>query len=185
MVSVSVRCVTDLFGAPPLDVPQRDHRALRRRQRGDRPLDHVARLGGEQPLLGEARRRRRPVPGPVVVGAVEAVGSTAGSSASSDENGSDRPSRMPARLGAVREDAEQPRLQRRAPLEAVDALEDGEPGLLRDLLGDRLVSTRTCARRARASRGTSRSARGRRPRRLREAPRRAVASLCIVSTARA
>jgi hypothetical protein len=40
------------------------------------------------------------------------------------------------RLGSVREDAEDPRLQRRAPLEAIDPLQDGEPGLLCDLLGD-------------------------------------------------
>jgi hypothetical protein len=34
------------------------------------------------------------------------------------------------------EDREQPGAQRRAPLEAVDAAQHGEPGLLYDLLGD-------------------------------------------------
>jgi hypothetical protein len=42
------------------------------------------------------------------------------------------------RFCPVREDAKDPRLQRGAPLETIDAFEDGEPGLLRDLLGDRL-----------------------------------------------
>jgi hypothetical protein len=36
----------------------------------------------------------------------------------------------------VREDAEDPGLERRAPLEAVEALQDPEPRLLHDLLGD-------------------------------------------------
>ena len=40
------------------------------------------------------------------------------------------------RLGRVREDPEDPGLQRRAALEAVEALEDAEPGFLDDLLGD-------------------------------------------------
>ena len=46
-----VESVTNLVGAPPFDVAQRDHRPLARRQRIDRLRDHVARLGGEQALL--------------------------------------------------------------------------------------------------------------------------------------
>jgi hypothetical protein len=40
------------------------------------------------------------------------------------------------RLGRVREDPEDPGLQRGAPLEAVDPLHDPQPRLLHDLLGD-------------------------------------------------
>ena len=41
------------------------------------------------------------------------------------------------RAGPVREDAEDPGLERGPALEAVDALQNGKPGVLRDLLGDR------------------------------------------------
>ena len=44
----------------------------------------------------------------------------------------------PARLGLVYEDREDPRAQRRASFEAIHAVEDGQPGLLHDLLGERV-----------------------------------------------
>src|SRR6185436_18357201 len=48
-------------------------------------------------------------------------------------------SRLPcsARLGLVDEDAKQPRLEARSALEAVDPVENCEPGLLHHLFGDR------------------------------------------------
>ena len=46
-----------------------------------------------------------------------------------------------AGLGGVDEDAQDPRLQRRAALEAVEPLQDAEPRLLDDLLGDARVFT--------------------------------------------
>jgi hypothetical protein len=53
----------------------------------------------------------------------------------------DRPTlTLGPRLGDVREDPEQPGLERRASFEAADAGERAEPGLLHDLLGNRAVA---------------------------------------------
>ena len=53
--------VARLLGGQALHVAQRDHGALVLGQRRDRLLDRAPRLAGEQPLLGHASRRGRPV----------------------------------------------------------------------------------------------------------------------------
>ena len=47
---------------------------------------------------------------------------------------------LAAAFGAVGEDAEEPGLEGGAGLEAIDALEDAEPGLLNDVLGGGAVA---------------------------------------------
>ena len=69
--------VAGLLGREPVDVAQRDHGALRRRQRHDRGDDPLLRLAREQPLLGDAverARRRRPRPAAGHARVDEAVG---------------------------------------------------------------------------------------------------------------
>ena len=66
-------------------------------------------------------------------------GSTAGSSSPAPaERGERHAARLALAAGAraVGDDPQDPGLQRRAALEAVEALQDAEPGLLHDLLGD-------------------------------------------------
>ena len=78
LVSEMLEHVTDLLGAAALDVAQRDHRALRRRQRRDRPIDDRSRVScAEQPLLRDlvpGLRGRRPAAGAAPVRPLEAVG---------------------------------------------------------------------------------------------------------------
>ena len=76
--------------------------------------------------------------GPGVVAAVEAVRLDRGLVTLERRERERAALADPACLGAVREDAEDPRLQRRALLEAVDPLDDREPRLGRDLLRNRL-----------------------------------------------
>ena len=102
-----------------------------------------ARLRSEQPLLRQAARRRRPA------ARVSARGRRAGTGPRrrpprarapgrwSAENGIDAPFALRARLRGVDEDAEDPRLERRAPFEAIERAEHAQPRLLHDLFGDR------------------------------------------------
>ena len=104
--------------------------------------DAPAGLVGEQPLLGHvarAARARRPMAGPAVAVAEEAIrldGRLVVGVAAEAREGHAAALALAPRLGRVREDPEDPGLQRRAALEAVEALEDAEPGFLDDLLGD-------------------------------------------------
>ena len=125
-----LECVTDLLGAPTLDVAEGDHCALRGRQTLDRVSDHPQSLSTEEPLLGPALRRRSPLP------VDEAVGIDRGLELERRERSRARLP-LPACLRPVRDDAEDPRLERRAALEAVDAVQDGDPALLHDVLRDR------------------------------------------------
>ena len=79
-------------------------------------------------------------PGPPVAGALEAIGVDGGLVAGDvrgHEGGERHAARLalPAGLRPVGQDAEQPGLQRRALLEALEPGEDAEPRLLDDLLG--------------------------------------------------
>ena len=86
-------------------------------------------------------RRRRPGAGSVEGAVGDDLRAVARGPAPGQLSQHDRPAlSLASRLGPVGEDAEQPRLQRRAPVEAIDAAEDGEPGLLDDILGRRLAS---------------------------------------------
>ena len=134
--------VTDLVARPALDVAQRDDGSLARRQRLDGALDHLARLGRDQPVLGQLARRRRPSAGIVrmVVGE-EAVGvdrrlGHAGWIVQRRERDAAALS-LRAGLRGVDEDPEDPRLERRAALEAVERAEHAQPRLLDDFLGHR------------------------------------------------
>src|SRR5918992_5247724 len=137
--------LADLVCAPADEVPQGDDGTLRRRQRGNRPLDDFDRLAQERALLREltpALRRRRPVVGPARAGAVEASAIDGelccGDLLVAQCREGDAPAlRGGARLRPVREIPKEPRLEGRAPLEALDANENSEPRLLHDLLRDR------------------------------------------------
>ena len=88
------------------------------------------------------RRARRPVAGPArVVGRQEAIGIDRRALALvvAAQRGERHGARLAlaAGLGAVGQDAKEPRLQRGAALEALEAREHGAPGLLDDLLRHR------------------------------------------------
>src|SRR5215208_5223175 len=108
--------VTNLLAAPPFDIAERDHGALRRRKLRDRILDHAARLAREQPLLGEAAGRRAPVARPRLVRASEAIGIDRAVVGLERRERQCPPLAHAACLRTVREDPEEPRLQRRAAL---------------------------------------------------------------------
>jgi hypothetical protein len=122
--------VTDLLGTPALDVAERDHGALRGWERLDRVADHAERFGAEQPLLRPALGRRRPL------AAHEAAGIHRRLRLERGERTGARLA-LSSGLSPVRDDAEDPRLERGAALEAVDAVQDCEPALLHHVLGDR------------------------------------------------
>ena len=136
-----VERVTDLLRRPALDVAQGDHGTLARRQRLDRPRDQLARLRREDALLRQLARRRRP--------AARMQRVVLGQEAIRVDRGLRHAARLVQRrerqrpalalrpcLRGVDEDAEHPRLQRGAALEAVEAPEHAEPGLLHYLLGN-------------------------------------------------
>jgi hypothetical protein len=138
-----LQSATHLLGRQALDVAHGDHRALHLRQLRDLRLDPLDRLVGGQRTLGllpPAHRRRRPRAraGP---GTDEAIGIDRGEIAvallARERREGDRaPLALAARARAVDEDAEDPGAQRRALLEAVEALQRGQPRLLYDVLGD-------------------------------------------------
>ena len=113
-------------GGDAFDVAQDHHLALGLGQPGEQVVDPPGELLGDQALvdpLGPRHRWRAPR-----AGRVEAV----------DELVVGPPGLLlptGARPGAVEEDPEEPGLERRAPLEALDAADDRHPRLLADLLG--------------------------------------------------
>ena len=103
--------------------------------------DQVERLAPEQRVLGQrlpVGRVLAPVAGERVVRAAEAVRVDRRLVALGRERGERHAARLAraARLRDVRDDPDDPGAQRRAALEAVQPLEDAEPRLLHDLLGD-------------------------------------------------
>ena len=132
----------DLLRVAALDVAHRDHDALRRRKLVDGGEHDVECLSVGEGLVGEplpVAGIGPPMAGEGIIGAPEALGIDGRLIALGRQRreGDGAGLAHPARLGGVDEDAQDPRSQRRAALEAVDALEDAEPGLLDDLLGDR------------------------------------------------
>jgi hypothetical protein len=118
-----------------------DDDALRRRQLVDGGEHDVERLALGECLFGQPLPIARvgpPVAGERVVGATEAIGLDGGLPAHGRQRGERHGAGVggAARLGPVDEDPQDPRPQRRAALEAVEALQDAEPCLLDDLLGD-------------------------------------------------
>src|SRR5439155_8557998 len=96
----------------------------------------------EQPLLRPGLWLRRPVTRPaLVIWRQEAVGIDRGLGhgvGSLERRERHRPALpLSTRLRDVRENPEDPGLQRGAALEAVDPVEDADPRLLHDLLGNR------------------------------------------------
>ena len=159
MTSAEIEGVTDLVRRPAVDVAQTDHGRLRRGQGVDRLGDLRARLGREQPLLGQVARADR----------------TSGRDcARRPRAGSDRGRRRLGHTGRivergerqdpsfalgtglcrVDEDPKDPRLEGRTSLEAVEGAEHAHPGLADHFLGDRAVRGRRCARREAARRST-------------------------------
>ena len=134
------RGVADLGGRQPLDVAQLEHGALGRRQRVDDHPQLVPQLGSQHTRLREVLggRRRRPVPGPASLRS-EAVGIDGRFVLiEAERQGRERsgaPLALATRAGPVDEDAEHPRLERRAALEPADPLHDTEEGLLHHVLG--------------------------------------------------
>ena len=138
-----VEQLAGLGGAEPDQVPHRDHRALLARQPVDGREQVRAQLAGEQARLRvavEPRRRARPASvggerrrlhGGLAVGLDRREGQAPGVA--------DGP-----RAGAVDEDAEDPRPQRRAALEPVEPAHHAEPGLLHDVV-DRRVRVQVAA----------------------------------------
>ena len=133
----------DLLRVPALDVAQDDDLLLARRQLGDRGPHLLERLAGQQPLLRAGALCGGIAPAAGVQRVVGAAGSGPGrrrarprASGASEDSGTLRALPFPARARAVGDDAQDPGLQAGAALEAVQALEDAEPRLLDDLLGD-------------------------------------------------
>ena len=134
----------DLLRLPALDVAQDDDLLLARRQLGDRGADLLQRLGRQQLLVGHPRpavRRDRPAARVArVARRAEAVRVDRGLVlVLRRERGHRHAARLPlpARTRAVGDDPQDPGLQARAALEAVQPLQDAEPGLLHDLFGHR------------------------------------------------
>ena len=117
--------ITDFLGGEALDVMQRDHRALPGRQAINLSTDHVQRLVGDQHVVryaGPATGRSRPVSRKALGFSEEPVGRHRRVGVADFERRERNAPRLAhaARLGSVDDDAEQPRLERRPPLEAVD-----------------------------------------------------------------
>jgi hypothetical protein len=137
----------DLAGVPALDVAQHEDVRLARGQLGDRVADAVERLTAEHALLGQrapVRRSGRPVPGPAVAFRPEALGvdDVAAVVVLAEQRRERRAATLAHRpcAGAVGQDLKHPGLQRRAPFEAIDPVQDGKPRLLDDLLGHGAVA---------------------------------------------
>src|SRR3954447_22710476 len=132
--------VADLLGLEPLDVAQRQHRLLRLGERSDRRAQPFARLERREPALGvlPRSRRRGPVPRPRGAVALEALRRHGRLVACPRERGEWHAAALAyaAGLRLVGEDVEQPRLEGRPLLEAVQAVDGRDPRLLHDLLGD-------------------------------------------------
>ena len=171
MVSVSVRALhTSSALQPSMSRSEMTARCVGGRA-SIASLDHLARFPSQQPLLRKAARRCGPVPGHAWPSPWKRSASTAGSSASSDEKGSERPSRMPrvfarfVRMRKIHVFSEERPSKRSIPSRTASQVSARPP---RQPPGTR----RTSAPRARALRGTSRSARGTRIRRPSGAARR-------------
>ena len=131
------------------DQPLMSRRAITSRWRtgssGDRLQQHLARFLRAQALLGRAPLggRARPVAGMRIAERLEAVGVDRGLVATLVAPTLQERERQHAALalapGArlVEQDAGDPGPQRGAALEAIDPVQDREPGVLNDLLGDR------------------------------------------------
>lgn len=133
--------VAHLFGRATDDVAQRHDDTLSVRQRVKSLSQARTSLARQQALLGniaERLRWRGPMPRPWIVAVPEPLRRNGGLVTFDLESGEGKRSRLAdtARLRLVREDAEEPRLQARAALEAFDSVENRKPGLLHDLLGN-------------------------------------------------
>src|SRR4051795_5203578 len=122
--------VTHLFRRPALDVAEADHQPLRRRQLLDRRCDHATHLRRLEflPRLGEPRPATRelrvPEPGRIdrrLVLRRFALEAREGKAARLA---------LGARLRGVRDDAEDPGLQRGAALETREAAQHAQPRVL-------------------------------------------------------
>src|SRR6266567_1429060 len=134
----------DVTGLPrfePLHVAHGDHGPLPRREGLDGAGDHAHGLVRHQPVLGDAVPRpgeAGPASRPRVARREEPVRIDGGLIWPRVEQRGERdapPLSLAPGDGPVRQDAEDPRLQRRTPLEPVEALQHGQPGLLDHLVG--------------------------------------------------
>src|SRR5215211_574753 len=133
---------TDFFRLPSLHVAQRDHLPLGQREPVDCALHMRTRLGTEQALLGQsvpALWIRLPVAGPALADGGEALRIDGRLTRPLAERGERNRAgvALSARPRDVRQDPKDPGLEGRAALEAADAVEDREPGLLCNFLGRR------------------------------------------------
>ena len=133
-----------LLGAVALDVAHADDGLLGEWQLGDGAhgdANRLAVLDASWSAAVPVGRERAPAARVRLVRAAEAFGVDGRRVVLGRQRGERHAARLAraARLGLVDEDREDPRLQRRAALEAVEAVDDAEPGLLHDLLRDRAV----------------------------------------------
>ena len=131
--------VTRFLGSASLHVPQKNDRSLTAGKGVDRVVNVFEKLSRSEPLLrgGEVPRPRRFVPRPRRAEPSWIDGRLAGSFLI-DLGKEDHPtiSNRPG-PGAVGQDAEDPCPETRSSFEAIQSLQDGEPGLLDHLIGRR------------------------------------------------
>src|SRR5215831_16267357 len=131
--------VTNLVRAQAFEVAKRQHRALRRRKPFDRSTDDFQGLRGEESVLRNtcpADRWHGPVSREALVGSEETVRRDARLIVCKRGKRCAACLANTARLRGVGNDAEKPRLERRAALEAVNSFEDAKPCFLDDLFGN-------------------------------------------------
>jgi len=140
-----VERITDLVRGPSQDVPETDHLGLHRRQHRDRSADHVERLGSLGPLFGHPapiERQGRPPAGVRIPGCPErARVERRQVEVVPGEGREGHAAVLPLApcLGRVDQDPEDPGAQGRTALEPIETLDDPEPRLLHDLVGDRVA----------------------------------------------
>jgi hypothetical protein len=139
-----VQGVADLLGVPATDVAQRDHLALARGQIPDRAQHDITGLGDLELVLRilPGDRGTGPPARPLAATALELIWIHRRASAllvapSQQRERHDPPLALAPRACLVEGDAGEPRPKRGPTLEPVEAVQDGEPGVADDLLGDR------------------------------------------------